>query len=82
VIVEVDVDPPAPGLRGLSDCDPNQLGADTPPLAVGADLRVNQERVVPSVPGHIHEADQRAAAEPRRHPAEAVRPDLIPPPRL
>ena len=41
----------------------------------------HEEGVIAAVPGDVDEADQRAVGMTCRHPAEAVRPDLIPPPR-
>jgi hypothetical protein len=62
--------------------DADELGADPASLVIGADLRVDQERVVTAVPGDVHESDQRPVVDPRGHPPEAVRPYPIPPPRL
>ena len=60
----------------------DELGADPSPLVVGADLRVDQERVVTAVPGDVHESDKRPVRDSRSYPTQAVRANSIPPTRL
>ena len=45
-------------------------------------LRVDQEHVVATVPRDVDEADEQTVGAASTHPAEAVRPDPVPPTRL
>jgi hypothetical protein len=76
--VAVDLEPlAARGVRvprGLLD----EPGRDA--AALDGHLRVEEERLVAAVPRHVDEADQ-LVVQTRRHPAEAVRTDLVPPAR-
>lgn len=40
---------------------------------------IEKEGVIASVPGHVDKADQAATWQAGRHPAKAVRADLVPP---
>src|SRR3984957_20742507 len=82
ILLEIDVNPLAARCPGLADGLGDDLSRDALPLAGGCYLRVDQERVVAAVPGHVDESDQRSVRPPRGDPAQAVRPDLIPPARL
>ena len=53
--------------------------ADAATLATAARLRVDQERVVAAVPCHVDETDEQAVAIASSDPAQAVRPDPVPP---
>lgn len=75
----VDMEPFAPrGLRVLYGAT-YDLGADAMALAITSCLRVDQERVVASVPGNVHEAHQHAVGVACGDPPERVRPHLVPP---
>ncbi len=82
ILVEIDLHPLASGLLRVARGDADKLDAYALSLVIRADLRVDQERVVTAVPRNVHEPDERSVDGPRGHPAEAVRTDSVPPPRL
>src|SRR5438270_4702486 len=55
--LEIDLQPIAPGLLRVARGDADDLCADATSLVIGADLRVDQERVVAAVPRNVHEPD-------------------------
>ena len=72
LVVEVDVEPLTSRGPRLSCCDSHKSCAYSLPRHSGADDRVDDERVDPTVPRHIDEADQLAVIS-GDHPAETVR---------
>jgi len=82
VLLEVDLEPFASGVGGMTDREPHELGADARAAVIRPDGRVEQERMVAAVPGDVDETDQRRAGIPCDDPPEAVRPDTVPPPGL
>lgn len=80
--VKVHLHPLAPRLLRVPRGDADKVGADAPPLVVGADLRVDQEGVVAAVPRDVDEADERPVIHSRSDPAEAVWAYSVPPSRL
>jgi hypothetical protein len=79
VLFKIDVQPFAsccPGVQhGLAD---DRCGYPAP-LVITADLRIQEKSMIVPVPGHIDKADQGAVIQASRDPAQAVRPNLIPP---
>lgn len=75
----VDVEPFASGGLRVGDGDSDGLGADPGVLMAWAGLGVEQKGMIAAVPRHVDEPDQRPVTDARRHPAEAVGPDLVPP---
>jgi hypothetical protein len=55
--IEVNMHPFAAGALGVLNGTANKFGADASPLKVSADLRINQERVVTSIPSDVDKAD-------------------------
>ena len=77
---EVDVQPLAPGRLGVPHGVANQGGGNALPLMVAGDLGIKKEGMIASVPGHVDKAGQAAAGQASGHPAQAMGPDLVPPP--
>jgi hypothetical protein len=80
VFFEVNVKPLAVGRLVVLGSMADKRRRDTPPLMRFGDLGIEEEGVIASVPCHVDKADQAAILEASGHPAEAVGPDLIPPP--
>ena len=80
VLFEVNVKPLAVGRLGVLGSMADKRRRDTPPLIRTGDLGIEEEGVIASVPCHVDKANQAAILEASGHPAEAVGPDLIPPP--
>jgi hypothetical protein len=78
-VVEVDVDPLAACALCVQHSLANEFGADAPALMVGADLRVEQEGMVTSVPRYVDETDRGTVGGSSGNPPETVWPDLVPP---
>lgn len=76
--VKVDLHPLAPRLLRVLCRSADEFGADAAPLSIGATLRIDQERVVSTIPGDSHEPDEYAVTVSRRDPPEAVRAKTIP----
>lgn len=72
LILEVDVQPLAPGLADMVGGDLYQPGADSVPPQRPGDNGVEDERVNASIPGHVDEPGQ-AGAVAGADPAQAVR---------
>lgn len=79
VWLEVDVEPLASGRVCMMRGPPHDLGADATALPAATRLRIEQERVISTVPSNVDEPDQDAVVVARRDPAEAVRADAVPP---
>lgn len=82
VIAEVNLHPLTASFFRVASGHAHEFRADAFPLIIGAYLRVDQERMVAAVPGHIHEPDEVAAVEARGYPPKAVGADPVPPARL
>jgi hypothetical protein len=80
--LEVDVEPLTSCCLRVLGGAADQFGANTTALPFAARLRIEQERVVSTVPGDVDEPDENAVAGARCHPAETVRSDLVPPARF
>jgi hypothetical protein len=77
-VVEVHVQPLAPGSPGVLSRGGDEREADAPATGVRRNQRVEDERVNVAVPGHVHESDQ-ASFVAGAHPTKAVPVDLRPP---
>jgi len=71
VVLEVDMQPRAPGRAGLAGGDLHQPGADSVPPQRPGHHGVEDERVHAAVPGHVDEPGQLGTAA-GTHPAQAV----------
>lgn len=78
VIVEVDVQPLAPGLARSRRGQGDKPSPGSPPLHPRSDQGVQDERVHGAIPGDVDEADQ-VIVFPGAHPAQAVPVHLCPP---
>jgi len=56
--LEVDVQPLAAGFGGVYDRVPHEPATDSSVLLAATRLRVQEERMIPSVPGDVDEPDQ------------------------
>lgn len=79
MLVEVHVQPLAPGRLGVPGSTVDKRRGDPLSLTLSGDLGVEEEGVVTPVPCHVDKADQGAVELPGSDPAKAVGPDLIPP---
>ena len=79
MLVEVHVQPLAPGRLGMAGSMADKRRGDPLPLIFGGDLGIEEEGVITPVPCHVDEAGQGAVRLAGGDPAEAVGPDLIPP---
>ena len=82
VVLEVDVEPLAACVLRMSGGDADELDADASPLVARPHFRVEQERVVATVPGDVREPDEPSVFRSCGDPAQAVRPDAVPPSRF
>lgn len=82
MFVKIHLHPLASGLLRVPRSDADEFGADTTPLVIGTDFRVNQKRVVAAVPRDVHKPDKTPRTASRSYPAEAVWADAVPPSRL
>ena len=81
MLVEVHVQPLAPGRLGMAGSMADKRRGDPLPLIFGGDLGIEEEGVIAAVPCHVDKTDQAAAGpQARGGPAKTMRPDLVPPP--
>src|SRR3712207_5703715 len=80
--LEIDEQPLAARCLRLSDRAPNHRSAYALPLMSGPSLGVNQERVVPTIPGDVDESDELTDFGAGRHPPQRVSSYAIPPAHL
>ena len=79
VLLEVHVQPLAPGRLGVPGGMADKRRRDPLPLVFAGDFGVEEERVITSVPCHVDKADQAAVRLAGGDPPKTAGPDLIPP---
>ena len=77
VLLEVNVEPFTSCCFGVRCCPAGESGGYPLPLMPARGLRIQEESVIAAVPRDVDEADKCSVAQPGRHPAQAVRPDLV-----
>jgi len=77
--LEVDMQPLTAGGPRLTYRERDHCSADSAALPCAPSLCVEQERVVPTVPRHVHESDQCTSFFAGGDPAKAVGTDCAPP---
>lgn len=78
-VLEVDMKPFTPRRLGVQSGEAYQVGADAAAPVIRSNLRVEKESVIGSVPSDIDKPYEGFVNQPSRRPAEAVRPDALPP---
>ena len=78
LIAEVHMQPLTAGRPRVHLCKPNEFSGNASSLKGARDLRVEEKRMIATVPRDVHEADE-GSIEPRGHPSKTERLDAIPP---
>src|SRR2546423_681786 len=80
--LEVHMHPFAASTARVLNRTANKLSGDPASLVVGPDLRVDEECVAASVPGHVDKSDRSLVGEVGCNPSKTVGADSVPPTSL